>query len=39
VKFSFEMALGGPLLAMTSGRNSARTSRVAFEKAAGQKIV
>jgi hypothetical protein len=39
VKFSCEMALGGPLLAMTSGRNSVRTSWVAFEKAAGHQIL
>ena len=39
MKFSCEIALGAPLLAMTSARNSVSTSRVAFEKAAGQKIV
>jgi hypothetical protein len=39
VKFSFEMALGAPLLAMTSGRNSVRTSWVAFEKPAAHQIL
>ena len=39
MKFSCEMVLGAPLVAVTSGRNSVSTSSVALEKAAGQKIV